>query len=252
MIFYFTATGNGKFIAEGIADKTHDELFDIAACVKANRFDFSVRDGEAFGLVIPVYFYGIPIIVSDFLEKLSVRYDGEPYSYLALHCGTTTANAERFVTKRLPMNAIFGMKAVENYVPMYRMAAQNDIESQLDKLEQEIASAAEHIQKRASVRINDPSDALSRLITPIVYLTFQRGRKTAKFTVNDDCIGCGLCEKICPRQAIELLDKKPVWIQPQCETCLACLHRCPAAAINYGKKTARNGRYQNRRTQLPQ
>jgi Fe-S-cluster-containing hydrogenase component 2 len=89
-----------------------------------------------------------------------------------------------------------------------------------------------------------------RLYTFITYPVYKHGRKTGKFTVNDNCVGCGLCEKICPLKAIRIENEKPVWQSPQCELCLGCLHRCPKQAINFGGQTAKNGRYVNPQTKL--
>ncbi len=38
-------------------------------------------------------------------------------------------------------------------------------------------------------------------------------KATKNFRVNDNCIGCGLCETVCPRNLIRLQDGKPVWIK---------------------------------------
>jgi NAD-dependent dihydropyrimidine dehydrogenase PreA subunit len=42
---------------------------------------------------------------------------------------------------------------------------------------------------------------------------------------------------------------RPAW-EGQCTLCLACLHRCPAEAIQYGKETVGKGRYVNPRVKL--
>lgn len=68
-------------------------------------------------------------------------------------------------------------------------------------------------------------------------------RQTHHFHVEDSCIGCGLCARNCPVSAIQLQDKKPVWVKEQCVMCLSCLHHCPKFAIQYGSRTKKHGQY---------
>ena len=245
MIFYFTATGNSKFIAERIAAQTGDQLIDIAECVGAGKYSYKLADGEAIGFAVPVYYYGIPMIVGDFLQKLNVS--GKTYSYAVLNCGGTTANAGGQIRRLFPLDAEFGIVTVDNYVPMYKTASDAEKQARLDKAELAIDEIIRHVKNRTPGVFNDCKGPLPRLVTGAVYPLYKYGRKTGKFAVNESCTSCGLCEKICPRQAIKLKNGSPVWTTPQCETCLGCLHRCPAAAINYGKKSAGNGRYVNPR-----
>ena len=47
---------------------------------------------------------------------------------------------------------------------------------------------------------------------------------TSPFFVNENCIGCGMCEAGCPKKAIEMQDGKPVWIMDHCYLCSACMN----------------------------
>jgi len=248
MIFYFTATGNSKFIAERIAAQTGDQIKDIAACVRAGAYSYALADGEAVGLVVPVYYYGIPMIAGDFLRKLNVS--PKTYSYAVLNCGGTTAGAGDQIRLLFPVDAEFGIVTVDNYVPMYKTASEEEKQARLDKAERAIEDIISHINNRSFGVFNGCTGPFPRLVTRAVYPLYKHGRKTAKFTVNEGCTGCGLCESICPRRAIALKGGGPVWTVPRCDICLGCLHRCPAGAIDYGKKSAENGRYLNPRVRF--
>ena len=67
----------------------------------------------------------------------------------------------------------------------------------------------------------------------------------------EKCDGCGLCAKVCPDGIIGIRDGRPVWNSDSCTLCLACLHRCPKAAIDLGESTVGKRRYVNPRTEMP-
>jgi len=61
--------------------------------------------------------------------------------------------------------------------------------------------------------------------------------RPAKISIKIDggkCIKCGLCQKVCPAEAIETLDtKKRKIIINNCLTCFKCQEVCPSNAITY-------------------
>ncbi len=250
MIFYFTATGNSKFVAERIASKTGDYIIDIANCILDGSFIFKLAPNEAIGIVIPVYFRGIPMIASEFLQKLSISKISSTYSYVVLNSGGTKANAEKFIPSSFQSNAVFDVATVSNYVPTIKIISKESIGERLDKAESEIDRIVEHIKNRHNgVFKNHTNSRFPQLSSSFIYPIYKYGRKTSKFTVNERCVACGTCVRVCPRKVIKLENSKPVWTISQCETCLGCLHRCPTSAINYGK-SARNGQYLNPRIRL--
>lgn len=50
------------------------------------------------------------------------------------------------------------------------------------------------------------------------------------FRTDGTCDSCGLCEKICPTDSIQLVDNKPKWAKT-CEQCMRCVNYCPKQAI---------------------
>ncbi len=58
------------------------------------------------------------------------------------------------------------------------------------------------------------------------------------FVVQEDCIGCGICEDLCPYAAIRIIRvgkrKKAETISASCKGCGICASHCPAMAIYMG------------------
>ena len=48
--------------------------------------------------------------------------------------------------------------------------------------------------------------------------------------IKEKCVGCGACIKVCPFDAINMVDKKAV-ITDKCTACGQCIEKCPVKAI---------------------
>jgi ferredoxin len=56
----------------------------------------------------------------------------------------------------------------------------------------------------------------------------------------EKCISCGICEKVCPVNNIQLENGTPIW-KHNCEMCFACDEWCPHKAIHHwGKIEGKN------------
>ena len=49
--------------------------------------------------------------------------------------------------------------------------------------------------------------------------------------VTQDCIGCGICQRVCPSASIRLVEGRAEHVPGRCQTCLACAHACPRKAV---------------------
>lgn len=56
------------------------------------------------------------------------------------------------------------------------------------------------------------------------------------YTVNDNCIHCGICAKVCPANNITVTENS-VEFSDHCEVCYGCLHNCPQHVIHPSKET---------------
>ena len=72
MIFYFSGCGNSKHVAESIAAGLNDSLIFIPEAAREDRYEYELAEGESLGFVFPIYAWGPPKLVLDFIEKLKV------------------------------------------------------------------------------------------------------------------------------------------------------------------------------------
>lgn len=244
MIFYFSATGNCKHVAERIAAVTGDETVSIAECLKSGSFEFDGRG--SVGIVSPTYMWGLPSVVVKFLQELKLQ-NAPDYLWFAATYGTFPGQTARFAddilrSKGLALSARFSVKMPDTWTPIFDLSDEEKVQRINDAAEVQIDAAADKIRSRTV------GDFMQRktpiLTTKLLYgFEYDRMRRTSRFTVEDSCVGCGLCAKNCPVSAIEIQDGRPVWVKDKCAMCLGCLHRCPKFAIQYDGRTKSHGQY---------
>lgn len=242
MILYFSATGNSKYVAEKIATSIDDEAHSIEKFKKT----ITLEKGEILGIVFPTYCWELPIIVRNYLERLTIAGTKNPYVFVLATFGTTPGAAlddcKHILKDRgILVSAKYGIQMPDTWTPIFDLSDSKEVKKQNERADEALCKVIQKIQKRESGNFMKKAAPY-----PIRYLSdfmYQAIRKTRHFSVEDSCIGCGLCEKRCPAKAIQIQDKKPVWIKNKCVMCLRCLHNCPKFSIQYGKNTKKHGQY---------
>jgi NAD-dependent dihydropyrimidine dehydrogenase PreA subunit len=246
VIFYFTGTGNSLYAASAIGDAQGEQLISIPAEMDRKQavYSYEQKDSAVLGFVFPVYAWGPPAMVLEFIKKLRVT--GKPYVFSLCTCGDEEGQATRLLRKSLEgsgmvLNSSFTLKMPNNYVVGFDVDPKELEERKLKEAEGTLREINGIISRRESVHRNIPG-SFPGLKTRVVNPLFNRfAMDTKKFYADDKCISCGLCEKVCPVHTIKV-ETKPVWGK-ECTQCLACIHRCPVNAIQMGKGTEKKGRY---------
>ncbi len=95
------------------------ESISIVDCVRQERYSF---DGASIGIVSPTYDLGLPSIVKEFLERVSLD---TAYFYFISTYGTTTGASGRMANKALrgrKIDAYYSVRMPDTWTPIFDLS----------------------------------------------------------------------------------------------------------------------------------
>lgn len=253
MIVYFSGSGNSLAIARQIAQGTGDRVRHLNEAI-----DMDLTQERSVGLVYPAYSWDAPLLVKSLVPRLSIS--PSAYVYLVVTCGSTPGNAIPTVMGLLAKEGIrvqysrivsvpdssaicFGNNANEQFGKFDRVPAV------VEEIVRDVEARRQSLQHERKVM--QANFINSRLFFPVATWLVRQHVNPAK------CIGCGICEKVCPCRNITMEERKatdashkreatgdaserrPKIARPgeNCTQCLACVHFCPQQAMEVRHKT---------------
>jgi ferredoxin len=142
--------------------------------------------------------------------------------------GACMYNLQKNAEKRgFRFDYLNGLLMVDNFLPVF------EIDAQITKLpkkrtEEMTANIVEDIQNRKQLPAR--AGLGLRALAFMLKALGSTDKNAQSYMVNDRCVKCGVCAKVCPVKNIEVTDK--VCFGIHCEACLACVHLCPQNAIH--------------------
>ena len=240
VIFCYSGSGNCLDIAKNIAKRLGDT--DIVM-MRAEPEVKDVRGAKRVGFVFPCYAGGLPGDVERFVSGLHV--DPESYTFGVVSYAGYPGVGMAKINDIVPLDYWAGISHqcsciwLMPHTLMLPMLDASRAQERSEKLAAKIADDVLYVKHLSGRPLSNPVNALESKAWPML-----SGKKAAKMTVTDSCVGCGQCARLCPRGNISIVNGRAS-IGTNCIGCLSCLQYCPKQAINMGGATVKRERYHN-------
>ncbi len=245
-ICYFSATGNGFDIALHLQRvlKDSDVLY-------IPNITGSMLEGyREIVIITPVYSFGTPVIVKEFLKTLPSHNSEHPIGYYGIiHYGGFRANSaycfqQEFLEEGLDCYGIGRIRMPVNF-SIIAVSPQLVIRNALRRSVKTIRKIGSCIEAGRRFPVKN-----RRLFAFFDGIHAKNIHKLAEvsdnYTVTSECIDCGECIALCPVNNVCKSEDSNIAFGKNCIGCLGCYNRCKAKAIIY-KGKQRKKRYQNPR-----
>lgn len=225
---------------------------ELQSIPEALQEDQLMVKADCVGLVFPMHYFGLPMQVEEFLQKLTFL--ESPYTFAIVTCGVPYwgrpfMDAEKILKeKNCRLHAAWYVRLVSNYIPYRDIAADWRIRIRAWLAERKLKNIIAAIKER---KAHTTWQLLKKFCGNFhaKWLAGQHEIDTKFLCDKEKCTACGLCERICPRENIKRPEGQPVW-QHHCVECLGCLHICPVKAIDYGEITKGRKRYRHKAVKI--
>lgn len=227
-IFYFSGTGNSLWLAKQLKERLSGEIRYIP------DFDGDIKAYDKLIIVSPIYSFGLPIPVFDFIR--SIKTDAP--LWIVLNYGGASGSAAKFAYNHAKLSGlniknVYTMKMPENFTSVFStplLVPYNN--GLLKKAPKKIAKIIASIGKGEEKTFPPDKPEKHKLYNEN---KSNWGKMGERYSVSDACKACGRCVEKCPAGNISLVDGK-ITFGDKCIVCLACYHRCPNNAVLYNNK----------------
>jgi formate hydrogenlyase subunit 6/NADH:ubiquinone oxidoreductase subunit I/flavodoxin len=256
VIYYFSGTGNSLHVAKELEKRIPN--IEVIPILRYLNLENIKSSADNVGFIFPIYMTNIPAPMRKFIQKLDLSLT--KYIFMvATRIGTFTIAStllkQMLKKKEKKLNSYFILNMAQNSPTGLRPGKGDEdwVErmgpKELARIERTIQDELDNIAKIVINKEHYPKNSKTTLSEYLSYLFMHMMTRNTKseigYIVDDSCISCGTCEKVCLSGKINLSGGKPHWQKNvQCYYCFACFNFCPQQAILVRKKYTRNdGRY---------
>ena len=168
-IYYFTGTGNCLKVARDLAAELGDaEVISIAKAINKEIGS----PAERIGIIYPVYMFGMPLIVNQFIDKLKNgkdRYIFAIATYGGMAGSALGQTARQLASRGMKLSAGFAVKMPGNYTPLYEAIPTEKQNELFEEERRKIKLITETIKEKRQQKVESSSFLLNLLFSGILY-----------------------------------------------------------------------------------
>ena len=245
VMFYFSGTGNSKYIAEFFCQNMKALCYSIE-----NEVDFSqlITSEDIIGFCYPIYGSRVPRIMRQFVQKFLPDIKGKKLVIFATQL-LFSGDGARVLTDLFPENYVEVIYADHFFMPnnisnffLFKQRSKKALEKKFLKAEQKIITICNDI-KLGKVKRRGFS-TLSQLLGKIQGVPWQKDSKSVDLVprsmeeeiaksvrVDQNCTLCSICVKVCPVKNFKI-ESNSLSHNNNCVACYRCVNICPEKAIS--------------------
>lgn len=245
-IYYFSGTGNSLFVAKELQKRLTDS--NLIPIIRLLNEDKIKTNEKIIGVVFPVHALTVPVAVSKFLRKLDLI-TAEYIFVVATRLGIvfndfkTIHSILKKKNKKLNAHFLINMYSNDSKDENYQTPTTEQIKNlelgaigQIDNIVEIIKNKKDYLNPDTEFLKTHPYNRLGNYVLEKVVISLL---KLSEFTGGVNyfyhdlkCNGCGICEKVCLSQKINIINNRPAWSKEVfCYMCYACINFCPKSSI---------------------
>lgn len=231
-IIYFSGTGNTKVLAEELGKNLNIKPVSIEENIDFEKF---LDKLDRIVIMYPIYFSVPPIILRDFIKKYEKYFENKEIISIAsqmIYSGDGGRVIEDFLpesSKLVDINHINMPNNIPN-VPLLPVSPDFGNKNKTRKGLLKIKYIGNNIKNGIHRRRHSSNLAIKMGEFQRVGGLKNEKEKQKKVFVNNNCISCGICEKVCPVNNFHIEEKAVP--EGHCVLCLRCENKCPTKSIH--------------------
>lgn len=240
-IFYFSGTGNSRFVAEKFVYLLNNKYkHDFKAYSIEEKLDFiTIIDSmPIIGFCYPIYGSSVPTIMKNFVEKYKNHLENKKIVILSTQLIFSGDGARVFtdllegISVEVILAEHFNMPNNLCNVGIFKVKNGDENIRTLLKAEKKINSLCKAFEENKKIlRGFNGFSRLMGLTQRIPYKNIEQKAADKVFVDDKKCILCEKCIKECPMSNLYISQNKVI-SNGICTLCYRCVNNCPQKAIN--------------------